>query len=222
MALPVALYIPNLLGYARIILAFAGLHLSQTRPDAAFFVWILSAFLDLFDGLLARALDQCSSLGVLLDIAADNILRTIVWIGVLADDPSYRFIAGIFICLEWVTMICTQLHATQSGGHWKEQRENDPWLLRTVFQNNFRNPLGTLVIYGLFAANLCVYGSQHAIIYQNFPFFVYFKYAAFLGRGISGFVELYMCKGYISMIIERDIKEKEENSNGQGHSKKES
>ena len=66
MPLPIHLYIPNLLGYARIILAFVGLHLSDTQPGAAVVTWIFSATLDLFDGILARKLDQCSKLGVLV------------------------------------------------------------------------------------------------------------------------------------------------------------
>ena len=73
-----------LLGYARIILAFVGLYYSPIDPVLTLAIWILLALLDLMDGMLARALDQCSSLGVLLDIAADNLLRTTTCIAAAA------------------------------------------------------------------------------------------------------------------------------------------
>lgn len=213
MPLPIPLYIPNLLGYARIILAFVGLHLSDTQPGAALVTWIFSATLDLFDGILARRLDQCSSLGVLIDIAADNILRTTVWVAV-AEESSYGLLVSIVISLEWITMICTQLHATQSGTHWKTQRENDPWLLKQVFANNFRRPLGCLVVYGLFAANLFIYISQHPELEEKavkiIPIFTFWKYAAFCGRAISMLIELWMCKGYLSLVISRDLEDRNE------------
>jgi CDP-diacylglycerol--inositol 3-phosphatidyltransferase len=215
MPLPIPLYIPNLLGYARIILAFVGLHLSGTQPGAACVTWIFSAFLDLFDGILARKLDQCSSLGVLIDIAADNILRTTVWVAV-ADQSSYGVLVSIIISLEWTTMVCTQLHATQSGTHWKTQRKNDPWLLKQVFANNFRGPLGCLVIYGLFSANIFVYGIQHPELEEKvaglLPFFTFWKYAAFCGRALSMLLELWMCKGYLSLVISRDLEDKKESN----------
>jgi len=213
MPLLIPLYIPNLLGYARIILAFVGLHLSDTQPGAAVLTWIFSATLDLFDGILARKLDQCSSLGVLIDIAADNILRTTVWVAV-ADQSSYGVLVSIIISLEWTTMICTQLHATQSRTHWKTQRENDPWLLKQIFANNFRGPLGCSVIYGLFFANLFVYGSQHPEleekVAERIPIFTFCKYAAFCGRALSMLAELWMCKGYLSLVIARDLEGKNE------------
>jgi phosphatidylglycerophosphate synthase len=213
MPLPIPLYIPNLLGYARIILAFVGLHLSKTQPGAAFCVWIISATLDLFDGILARRLDQCSSLGVLIDIAADNILRTTVWVAV-ADESFYGVLVSFIISLEWITMTCTQLHASQSGTHWKTEREKDPWLLKHVFANNFRGPLGCLVIHGLFAANLFIYCSQHPELEEQMaeiiPFWTFWKYAAFCGRAVSMPIELWMCKGYLSLVISRDLEGKNE------------
>lgn len=207
MELPVPLYIPNLLGYTRILLAFVGLNLSETNPGATVLIWILSASLDLFDGILARRLNQCSSLGVLIDIAADNILRTTVWISV-ATQSSYRLLAGFIISLEWITMVCTQLHAGLSGKHWKLQREHDPWLIRQIFANNFRTPLGCLAIYGLFAANMFAYGANHDAIVRNVPFFHFWKNVAFCGRGLAMFTELWLCKGYLSFVVSRDLESK--------------
>ncbi len=204
MSLPVVFYIPNVLGYFRIVLAFWGLHVSSNRPLLALGIWIVSASLDLVDGILARVLNQASSLGVLLDIAADNILRSTIWIGVVATDPSYRLVACLVITLEWTTMIATQLHATQSGTHWKATREKDPWVIKSIFANNFRTPLGTWCIYGLFSSSMFAYASQHKELMTMVPFFLFWKYLAYSGRLISILAEVWLTLGYLNLVIERD------------------
>ena len=84
--IPVALYLPNLLGYARVVSAFVGLRCATgggsegSRPGLAILVWTFSAALDLFDGILARRLDQCSNFGANLDVVADNVLRSATWL----------------------------------------------------------------------------------------------------------------------------------------------
>mmetsp|Transcript_19060 Transcript_19060/g.54135 ORF Transcript_19060/g.54135 Transcript_19060/m.54135 type:complete len:212 (-) Transcript_19060:1243-1878(-) len=201
--LPVALYVPNLLGYVRIILSFVALHLSTTQPVQTVAVWFVSGWLDLFDGKLARALDQCSRLGVLLDILADNILRMTVWIAA-ASDPSYSLAAAFVIALEWTTMLATQLHAEQAGVHWKNERENDPWLLKAVFANNFANPLGIFVFYGLFTSGAFAYASRYPIFEEYIPHFKVLQYLSFAGRGASVLVEFWLCKGYFSMVVGKD------------------
>jgi phosphatidylglycerophosphate synthase len=215
--LPVALYIPNLLCYFRIILAFLGLHFDSTqRPTRALATWILSACLDFLDGILARALNQTSSLGVILDILADNVLRTAVWIAVAATDTSSWLLpATAIVVVEWITMVSTQVHAAQSDTHWKIERANDPWWIRTFFRNNFRNPLGFIGIFGLFSANLCAYASlQRASTTHNpadaFLFLLdtaIVRYVAFLGRGIALCVELRFCIRFAAFIIDKDKRE---------------
>jgi phosphatidylglycerophosphate synthase len=207
-SLPVVLYVPNILCYARIVLAFVGLQFASTRPVTAVTIWIASATLDFFDGLLARVLNQTSSFGVVLDIAADNILRSCVWVAVAAANPSYLAVSCFVLCLEWTTMVSTQVHASSHSMHWKESRERDPWFVQSFFAANFRNPLGALGIFGLFAANLFAYGSQHPILVESIPLFNLWKNIAFIGRGVAMFVELWFCKGYVSYILEQDSKTK--------------
>ena len=203
MSLPVALYIPNLLGYARILSAFIALHFSTTRPRLAVGTWIFSASLDLIDGILARVLNQCSSLGVLLDIVADNILRTTIWVAAATTDPL-RLVACVMISLEWSTMVATQLHAAQSGNHWKSARNSDPWIIQAIFANNFRRPLGVWTIYGLFCAGLFAYMTPHKDLFEMIPNFDAWKYLAYSGRALCSIVEIWLTLGYLRLVIEQD------------------
>jgi phosphatidylglycerophosphate synthase len=215
MALRVALYVPNLLCYARIILAFVGLYISSTLPVRAVTIWIVSASLDLFDGIIARWLGQTSRFGVFLDIAADNILRTCVWIAAASsskEDTDLLLAAG-FICLEWLTMLSTQLQATNSDGtHWKTNapRLVDHGIVRAVFRNNFRNPMGTLCIFGLFSANLFLYGSYHDVLYKQIPWFNYLRVVAFIGRVCSAGIELAFCLQHLRYMLDQDAHTKED------------
>lgn len=260
--IPVVLYLPNLLGYARIALAFVGLHCAIASLPAIFtskkndsgvdgvpspglciWIWILSAFLDLFDGLAARRLNQCSKFGIILDILADNILRTVTWVATAiivvlsevhemeeshadADAKSKQItkwksaivvtVACGIICLEWVTMLCTQLKSTEDGSHWKNQngskegaiitskQDEPPRLVSAIFRNNFRSPLGVLSIYGLFSCGLWTYGSHVVQIREAIPYFEWCWGLAVMGRLLSVRVELWLCLRYLRLILSED------------------
>ena len=150
--IPVVWYLPNLLGYLRIILALVGL--SHQHPPHTVAIWLASASLDLVDGILARRLNQCSQFGVLLDIVADNLLRTVMWVAVAARNDHTAVVASVVISVEWTTLVCTQLSAVQSQRHWKQQQQDEdetrPWWIQKVFANGFRSPVGAWCVYGLF------------------------------------------------------------------------
>ena len=212
MSLPVIFFLPNLLGYARILLSFVGLHFSSNNPRLAACIWIFSASLDLIDGILARALKQTSSFGVLLDIVADNVLRSSVWIAASAADPSYRVVTCVVISLEWITMLSTQMHAAQSGTHWKKSREKDPWLIKKIFAHNFRTPLGMWCICGLFSSPLFAYCSQHDDkLVEIIPLYYVWKYLAYSGRLLSFCAEGWLVMGYLGLVIEQDENSAAEN-----------
>jgi phosphatidylglycerophosphate synthase len=216
---PVALYVPNVICYVRIILAFVGLWYSLSRPVVAVVLWAASAITDLFDGPLARSLGQTSKLGVFLDIAADNILRSCVWIAASlavalsssehdagSNNSSTSFLVVCFamiLIVEWMTMA---IHTTAHGGdNWKDAKSrDDPWLVQTYFAKNFKNPLGALGIYGMFSANIFCYASVHPILYDNFPYFRTWKLLAFAGRLVSLLIELWFCMRFASFTIDLD------------------
>lgn len=141
---PVILYVPNLLGYIRIMLAFRGLHHAlHSRQSKALNTWIAASLIDMVDGIAARWLNQCSEFGILLDIVADNILRTIIWSScimevsnndaAILDGSSFYcvYAAAAIICLEWTTMLCSQSSAAartkqkteDDYSHWKDSKQ---------------------------------------------------------------------------------------------------
>jgi phosphatidylglycerophosphate synthase len=205
------------MGYARILLAFWGLAVSISHPALASWIWLGSASLDLFDGMVARCLNQCSQLGVLLDIAADNLLRTSFWMAAVVASASWHvgdgqgnhviatlLVATFIVSLEWITMVCTQLHATTAGDHWKQCRGYDPWWIQAIFANNFKTPLGVLCIGGLFGSGFMTYAQTKSELVSAIPWFYVLRNLSFAGRCITMVAELWLCGGYLSHVIAKD------------------
>ena len=78
-AWPVALYVPNLIGYARLLLIAIALRFVGSDPARFVYIWAASCALDFVDGLAARRLGQCSRLGEVLDVVCDNVARSAMW-----------------------------------------------------------------------------------------------------------------------------------------------
>ena len=71
----VLLYVPNLIGYARIASTIVSFLLMVISPDwwlLAILLYITSFVGDLFDGLVARKLNQTSDFGGLIDMVTDR------------------------------------------------------------------------------------------------------------------------------------------------------
>lgn len=71
-------FVPNLIGYARILLLVAA---SFFPRNPLFFLSLtgLSMGLDFFDGIAARKLNQCSKLGEWLDVVCDKYCFSILF-----------------------------------------------------------------------------------------------------------------------------------------------
>lgn len=75
----VLVYIPNLIGYMRVLLTLTSIVLMICFPSAwvvAIICYLASFVGDLFDGMAARKFDQCSSFGGLIDMVTDRCSTT--------------------------------------------------------------------------------------------------------------------------------------------------
>lgn len=68
----ILLFVPNIIGFIRILLAFVSFFFMPKNPIPALIFYFLSAFLDAFDGLAARAYNQATKFGALLDQITDR------------------------------------------------------------------------------------------------------------------------------------------------------
>ena len=84
----VLLYVPNLIGYARVILTIISMLTFLTLPTTTVMCYASSFILDFFDGHAARALNQCSNFGSVLDMVTDRCSTAYVYVMFLRRAPT--------------------------------------------------------------------------------------------------------------------------------------
>lgn len=114
------LYLPNIIGYARVALLIVALSTALSNPSNTMFYYLLSFFMDAVDGMSARWLNQESNLGGLLDMLTDRV-ATLGLLFVLSHIypstylPYFVFFAALDITSHWARM----LESAKRGLHHK-------------------------------------------------------------------------------------------------------
>ncbi|XP_037544562.1 CDP-diacylglycerol--inositol 3-phosphatidyltransferase [Nematolebias whitei] len=94
------LFVPNLIGYARVLLALVSFFLMRCCPWPAVFCYLLSALLDAFDGHAARALDQSTKFGAMMDMLTDRCATMCLLVNLSLLYPSFTFLFQLSMCLD--------------------------------------------------------------------------------------------------------------------------
>ncbi|KAM3598768.1 uncharacterized protein V6R79_022313 [Siganus canaliculatus] len=109
------LFVPNLIGYARIVLALISFYLLPCCPWPAVFCYLLSALLDAFDGHAARALNQSTKFGAMLDMLTDRCATMCLLVNLSLLYPSYTFLFQLSMCLD-ISSHWLHLHSSTIKG----------------------------------------------------------------------------------------------------------
>ncbi|XP_031416450.1 CDP-diacylglycerol--inositol 3-phosphatidyltransferase [Clupea harengus] len=109
------LFVPNLIGYARIVLALVAFFLMPCCPVPAVFFYLLSALLDAFDGHAARTLNQGTKFGAMLDMLTDRCATMCLLVNLALLYPSYTFLFQISMSLD-IASHWLHLHSSMMQG----------------------------------------------------------------------------------------------------------
>ncbi|XP_036402562.1 CDP-diacylglycerol--inositol 3-phosphatidyltransferase [Megalops cyprinoides] len=109
------LFVPNLIGYARIILALLAFYLMPCCPIPAVVCYLLSALLDAFDGHAARALNQGTKFGAMLDMLTDRCATMCLLVNLALLYPSYTFLFQFSMSLD-IASHWLHLHSSMMKG----------------------------------------------------------------------------------------------------------
>nr|XP_057905527.1 CDP-diacylglycerol--inositol 3-phosphatidyltransferase [Doryrhamphus excisus] len=109
------LFVPNLIGYARIILALLAFFLMPCCPWSACSCYLLSALLDAFDGHAARALNQSTRFGAMLDMLTDRCATMCLLVNLSLLYPAYTFLFQLSMCLD-ISSHWLHLHSSTIKG----------------------------------------------------------------------------------------------------------
>ncbi|KAH8106989.1 CDP-alcohol phosphatidyltransferase-domain-containing protein [Cristinia sonorae] len=97
----VFLFVPNLIGYSRILLAGLALHYMSFHPKYCTLAYGISCLLDAADGHAARALGQTSKFGAVLDMVTDRCTTSSLLCYLSAAYPQYTMVFQLLITLDF-------------------------------------------------------------------------------------------------------------------------
>ncbi|KAL7547389.1 hypothetical protein ACHAWF_010699 [Thalassiosira exigua] len=126
----VLVFIPNIIGYLRVVLTLASITLMICRPDrwvVGIGCYVASFVGDLFDGMAARKFDQSSAFGGLLDMVTDRC-STAGLLCVLsreyAHESTYALLFTMLIILDISSHWCQMYSTTSLRQHHKSADGN--------------------------------------------------------------------------------------------------
>ena len=104
-------YVPNLIGYVRVLLALVGYGMALTDYRVTIGSYLLSQLLDAADGYAARALKQSSTFGAVLDMVTDRSSTTCLCIVLAHFYPKYILGFASLVTLDMFSHWCAALPA---------------------------------------------------------------------------------------------------------------
>ncbi|KAF4614545.1 hypothetical protein D9613_002986 [Agrocybe pediades] len=97
----VFLFVPNLIGYTRVIMAGLSLYYMSYHPKYCTLLYGISCLLDAVDGQAARALGQTSKFGAVLDMVTDRCTTSCLLCYLSAAYPPYAILFQSLIALDF-------------------------------------------------------------------------------------------------------------------------
>lgn len=130
-------FVPNIIGYARIITLLLSFVTMANYPIITMgFLYSASCLLDAFDGYYARKFNQSTQFGAVLDMVTDrcSTCSLIVYLSVLY--PKYFIAWQILISLDLASHYVHMYAQIVSGStSHKKMREGTNWLLKLYYEN---------------------------------------------------------------------------------------
>jgi len=97
----VFLFVPNLIGYTRVILAALAMHYMNHHPKYSTVAYCISQLLDAVDGHAARYLGQASKFGAVLDMVTDRATTSCLLCYLSSVYPQYALVFQFLIALDF-------------------------------------------------------------------------------------------------------------------------
>ncbi|KAF1947443.1 hypothetical protein EJ02DRAFT_480957 [Clathrospora elynae] len=133
------LFIPNLIGYSRVVLALASLYYMPLHPRTCSILYSVSCLLDALDGYAARKYEQSTKFGAVLDMVTDRCTTTCLLVFLAQAFPRWSIVFQGLISLDlashYMHMYAT-LSMGGSGQSHKNVDESRSWLLKQYYSNN--------------------------------------------------------------------------------------
>jgi len=163
----VFMFVPNLIGYARIFLALLSFWFMPTNYSMAAWCYIISGLLDAVDGHAARLLGQSSKFGAMLDMLTDRCATMCLLTTLSTFYPSCMILFQLSMTID---ISCHWLHLHTS-------------LLQGSTSHKFVDPTGNFwmrlyytdrrVLFGMCAGNELFYAMLYLSYFTSGPLYMF-------------------------------------------------
>ncbi|KAJ6779639.1 hypothetical protein PWT90_06501 [Aphanocladium album] len=132
------LFWPNIIGYTRIVLAIASLYYMPLHPRTCAFLYSISCLLDALDGYAARAFEQSTRFGAVLDMVTDRCTTSCLLVFLSSAFPRWAILFQALIALDfsshYMHMYVTLVVGGADSSH-KNIDKSKSWLLNLYYTN---------------------------------------------------------------------------------------
>jgi CDP-diacylglycerol--inositol 3-phosphatidyltransferase len=133
-AIHILLYVPNIIGYSRILLTLLACYVMREKPTWSMSCYGLSCLLDALDGYAARVLNQCSRLGAVLDMITDRFTTACLLVMLAHLYPQFMLVFQSVMSLDLASHYSHMYSmAIQGAASHKIIDKKQNWLLRHYY-----------------------------------------------------------------------------------------
>ncbi|XP_071965452.1 CDP-diacylglycerol--inositol 3-phosphatidyltransferase-like [Antedon mediterranea] len=203
----VFLFVPNIIGYIRIVLVITACYHMQSDYVTAIVCYALGVALDEIDGYAARYLNQGTRFGELLDLITDCCSNMCISMGLAVLYPDY---ALLFQFYSTVTIAGHWMHTQRMGWiHHKLVSSKDNWILYYYYNSSCSGVMFALVYgnEGFFCTLYLLYHTEGPKIGYDVGFFRILLYVCLPLMLIKTFISC------IHLIVGRKVMLQSEESN---------
>ena len=193
-------FVPNLIGYLRIIfilIAFA----FNTKPVVFLSCYAFAFFMDQFDGIIARRLDQCSKFGYIMDMYTDKCATAGLFVVLCLLFPGYA-VYFVYLMILDIASHSLLVYASALLGKSSHKKPGDPQhpLVSLYYKYN-------IVLDILWAGQeVFLLGLFALYYYPGNIFFLYLTYAAVLPFALKQIVNFFQLTDSVKWIVAYDKK----------------
>lgn len=131
-------FIPNLIGYVRIVLAISSLYYMPLHPRTCSILYSISCLLDALDGYAARYYEQSTRFGAVLDMVTDRCTTSCLLVFLSSAFPRWAIIFQGLISLDFASHYMHMYTTLVMGGSNQSHKSVDKsrsWLLNLYYTN---------------------------------------------------------------------------------------
>lgn len=209
-------YIPNYIGYLRVITAVISFQLMKSHPIYCTSIYAFSCLLDALDGHAARYYNQTSRFGAVLDMVTDRCTTSSLICFLCVLYPDYALIFQLLVSLDLASHYMHMYATLQTGGKSHKNIDKESSFLLNLYYTNRKVLFSICAFNELFYIALYLYYFPlYNITISGVPYSAAGVLAAicfpfYLFKQLTNIIQLKRASVMLAQLDVEDLQEKKE------------